>query len=139
MQVFWVKKVDGDFINILLQNDSIKIKFIYCMHTEVTQSRRKSKNNKSPTSRGNFSQSGKLFDQTFYIESGDTNFLYKKVEFECSPRKSPRQATTAFTSVSRDIRPNIRFSSPVGEGEFRHKPNHFYGRNKSPSWSFPKK
>jgi hypothetical protein len=41
--------------------------------------------------------------------------------------------------VPREKRGNFRFPIRLPHGEFTHYPNHLYGRNRSPTWSFSKR
>lgn len=97
------------------------------MHSEASEPDEHTKTKKSPA-RGNFSKSGILCDQTFYLETPPHPLTKPKVEVELRKRSPPKVATSAFTSVPREKRGNFRFDIKPALGEFSHHPNHTYGR-----------
>lgn len=98
---------------------------------------------KTPT-RPNFSRYAKLCDQTFYHDSAPVYHAPPPPASSPSPAPNakplqPTQSTYGFSSISREKRGNFRFAVRLPKGEFSHHPNHCYGRERSPSWSFSRR
>jgi hypothetical protein len=93
----------------------------------------------STPTRQNYSRYAKLCDQTFYHDSEPSQRVPPNYQI---PQQRPPPlsvSTTAFSSIPREKKGNFRFPIRLPKGEFTHHPNHLYGRDRSPSWSFSKR
>jgi len=88
--------------------------------------------------RPNFSRSAKLCDQTFYHDSQPVHHLDNDTPKLNKPLSQRKSSTYGFSSVSREKKSNFRFPIRLAVGEFTYYPNHSYGKNKEPIWSFKK-